>query len=117
MINLITRSKKICRLGRSLKNCGTIHSVFILAQMMMCIMTLHNFPPFVGSNVISDGATNELLIYVNSLSAHKIKKKNAFVDWENQTAAEVDCQYRAFCDMVGWLDFCIGMPFFRLHYK
>ena len=25
VINLITRSKKICRLGRSLKNCGTIH--------------------------------------------------------------------------------------------
>ena len=25
MINLITRSKKICRLGRSLKMCGTIH--------------------------------------------------------------------------------------------
>ena len=26
VINLITRSKKICRLGRSLKICGTIHS-------------------------------------------------------------------------------------------
>ena len=25
MINLITRSKKICRMGRSLKICGTIH--------------------------------------------------------------------------------------------
>ena len=29
VINLITRSKKICRLGRSLKICGTIHSFYI----------------------------------------------------------------------------------------
>jgi len=26
VINLITRSKQICRIGRSLTNCGTIHS-------------------------------------------------------------------------------------------
>jgi len=28
--------------------------VFSLAQMTLCVMTLRNFPPFVGPNVISD---------------------------------------------------------------
>ena len=32
MINLVTRSKKICRLGRSLKICGTIHCYFCYLQ-------------------------------------------------------------------------------------
>jgi len=36
--NLITRSKKICRLGRSLKNCGTIHYSYTLT---CCSSQLH----------------------------------------------------------------------------
>ena len=32
VINLITRSKKICRMGRSLKNCGTIHCQLLIVK-------------------------------------------------------------------------------------
>jgi len=38
-------------------------SVFWLALIMLCVMTLHNFPPFVGPNVISDNPTNWMSIH------------------------------------------------------
>ena len=37
-------------------------SVFWLTQMTLCVMTLHNFPPFFRPNVISDGPTTRLLM-------------------------------------------------------
>jgi len=38
----------------------------------------------------------ELLLF----SAHKIKPKNSNIDWENMTAVQVDCQYRALSFLV-----------------
>lgn len=40
-------------------------------------------------------------------SAHKLKNENANIDWENSTAEEIDCQYRAISELV-----CIAV--FRL---
>ena len=37
------------------------NSVFWLAKMTLCVMTLRNFQPFVAPNVNSDGPTNGLL--------------------------------------------------------
>jgi len=37
-------------------------SFFRLAQIILRVMMLCNFPPFVGPKVISDGLTNELII-------------------------------------------------------
>jgi len=43
--------------ARSQRN--TKDSVFCLAQMALCVMTLSNFLHFVGANVISNGPTNK----------------------------------------------------------
>ncbi|XP_053385815.1 uncharacterized protein LOC128550579 [Mercenaria mercenaria] len=32
--------------------------------------------------------------------AHKLKHKNANIDWENSTAEEIDCQYRAISELI-----------------
>ena len=42
MINLITRSKKICRFGRSLKSCGTIHCPLCIPKEKL-FLTLYLF--------------------------------------------------------------------------
>jgi len=52
--------------------CQPWDSVFRLAQIMLCIMTLHNFPPFVGPNVISNGPTNRLSIHQLSLTCQGV---------------------------------------------
>jgi len=43
VINLITRSKKICCMGRSLKNCGTIHcwTSWLVACKYLCPLQTH----------------------------------------------------------------------------
>jgi len=42
---------------------NTKDTVFWLAQIMMCILTLSKFPHFVEWKVISDGPTNGMLIH------------------------------------------------------
>ena len=41
---------------------NTKYPVFWLAQITLCVMTLHSVLPCLGPNVISDGLTNRLSI-------------------------------------------------------
>jgi len=50
----------------------TKDSVFLLAQMTLCLITLCNFPPFLGPNTISDGPTDELSILQFMRVIHKV---------------------------------------------
>jgi len=50
----------------------TNNSVFWLAQMILFVMMIHNFPPFIRPNVISNGMTDDLSIH-QYLTSHIIQ--------------------------------------------
>ena len=82
VINLITRSKKICRLGRSLKRCETIQMLrfIILGRMHTLCLEIINITPDLPFLNIHNPFTNE------RISVHVYLDKHSRITLLNQLA-------------------------------
>jgi len=61
-------------------------SVFWLVQITLCFMPLHNFPTFIGTNVISGGPTFKgLSIHFNSPPRPTVEKMFEWKYWRTMT--------------------------------
>jgi len=71
----------------------TKDSIFRLAQMTLCVITLDKFPPFVRPNVISDGPTNGFSIHQFFLMGQVCHSATNMNDMSQCTRHKTWCRY------------------------